>query len=308
MNKKIRTFVLKTPLLRELFFFFGRRKTPLKKIDKGIEQLFAGKIRLDENTAKNVIVSLTSYGARLTELKYTLYSLITQTVHPEKIIVNIAFDDEPRITPELRQFEKYGVEFYLTEDLRSYKKLVPTAIRFPEKAIVTCDDDIFFQKNWLQILLSESESYPGEIISHLTYKNERIKCYLELENDVPRPKLSAIVLGGGGCLYPPTPFHKDLCNKEHFMNLAPTADDFWFSLMALLKGTKIRSPKKAILHIRYVNPYREYGIVYADTLTTVNCDGGQNNAALRALMKHYGMSKQEFMDLADSLENYRRRR
>ena len=178
MNKKIRTFVLKTPLLRELFFFFGRRKTPLKKIDKGIEQLFAGKIRLDENTAKNVIVSLTSYGARLTELKYTLYSLITQTVHPEKIIVNIAFDDEPRITPELRQFEKYGVEFYLTEDLRSYKKLVPTAIRFPEKAIVTCDDDIFFQKNWLQILLSESESYPGEIISHLTYKNERIMFFL----------------------------------------------------------------------------------------------------------------------------------
>lgn len=303
MNKKIRTFVLKTPFLREMFFFFGRRKTPLKKIDKEIERLFAGKIRLDENTAKNVLVSLTSYGARLAELKYTLYSLITQSVHPEKIIVNVAFDDEPRITPELRQFEKYGVEFYLTEDLRSYKKLVPTVIRFPEKVIVTCDDDIFFKKRWLQILLSESESHPVEIISHLTYKNERIKFYLELENDVPRPKLSAIVLGGGGCLYPPTSFHKDFYNQELFMSLAPTSDDFWFSLMVLLNGVKIRSPKKAIRHVRYVNPYREYGIVSGDTLTTVNYDGGQNKAALCALMNHYGLSKHEFMDLADSLEN-----
>ena len=301
MKDTIRTFVLKNPLLRELFFFFGRRKANLKKIDRVLKR---GNIKCSEEKAGNVIVSLTSYGNRISELKYTLYSLVTQTVLPEKIVVNISFNEEDKITPELRQFENYGVEFYLTEDLRSYKKLVPTIIRFPEKTIVTCDDDILFPKKWLQILLSESAEHPYEIISHLVYRNDRMQYYLDLKNDVPRPKLSAIVLGGGGCLYPPTPLHTDLCNKELFMALAPTSDDFWFSLMALLKGVKIRTPKKAIRRIQYVNPYREYGIIDGDTLTTVNYYGGQDKTALSALLKHYNLSKISFMDMADSLANY----
>ena len=301
MKDTIRTFVLKNPLLRELFFFFGRRKTNLKKIDRTLKR---GDIKHSAKKADNVIVSLTSYGERIAELKYALYSLVTQAVLPEKIIVNIAFNDENKITPELRQFENYGVEFYLTEDLRSYKKLIPTVMRFPEKTIVTCDDDIFFPRRWLQMLLAENEEHPHEIISHLVYRNDIIQYYLDLKNDVPRPKLSAIVLGGGGCLYPPTPLHTDLCNKELFMALAPTSDDFWFSFMALLKGIKIRTPKKAIRRIQYVNPYREYGIIDGDTLTTVNHDGGQNKTALSAILKHYNLSKISFMDMADSLANY----
>lgn len=301
MKDMIRTFILKHPVSRELFFFFGRRKANLKKVDRALKK---GNIKCSEKKAEDVIVSLTSYGERIAELKYTLYSLVMQSVRPKRIVVNIAFSDEDKITPELRQFEKYGVEFYLTEDLRSYKKLIPTVMRFPEKTIVTCDDDIFFPKKWLQILLAESEEHPHDIISHLVYRNDIIQYYLDLKNDVPRPKLSAIVLGGGGCLYPPTPFHKDLCNKELFMMLAPTSDDFWFSLMALLKGIRIRTPKKSIRCFRYVNPYREYGIIDGDTLTTANYDGGQNKTALCALLKHYNLNKINFMNMADSLANH----
>lgn len=301
MKDIVRTFILKHPVSREPFFFFGRRKANLKKVDRALKK---GNIKCSEKRAEDVIVSLTSYGERIAELKYTLYSLVMQSVRPKRIVVNIAFSDEDKITPELRQFENYGVEFYLTEDLRSYKKLIPTVMRFPEKTIVTCDDDIFFPRKWLQTLLAESEEHPHDIISHLVYRNDYIQCRLDLRNDVPRPKLSAIVLGGGGCLYPPTPLHKDLCNKELFMTLAPTSDDFWFSLMALLKGVKIRTPKKPIRRVQYVNPYREYGII-GDTLMAVNYDK-QDKAALYALMKHYEISAQEFMDLADSLMNYRR--
>ena len=301
MKDIIRQFVLNNTLPRELFFFFGRRKANLKKVDRALKK---GNIRCSEKKAEDVIVSLTSYGERIAELKYTLYSLIMQSVRPERIVVNIAFSDGGKITPELRQFEKYGVEFYLTEDLRSYKKLIPTVMRFPEKTIVTCDDDIFFPKKWLQILLAESNEHPHEVISHLVYRNNRIQYYLDLKNDVPRPKLSAIVLGVGGCLYPPTPFHKDLCNKELFMTLAPTSDDFWFSLMVLLKGVKVRVAKKSIRRIRYVNPYREYGIIEGATLTAVNCNGGENKTALYELLKHYNLSKSDFMNMADSLANY----
>ena len=109
MNKEsIRKFILNHTITRELFFIIGQRKVNLRKIDKAIAK---NKISLSKTVEKDLVVSLTSYGQRLEELQYTLFSLVNQTIAPEKIIVNISYDDEKYITDKLKLFTNYGVEY-----------------------------------------------------------------------------------------------------------------------------------------------------------------------------------------------------
>jgi hypothetical protein len=44
---------------------------------------------------------------------------------------------------------------------------------------------------------------------------------------------------GGGTLFPPRCFHKDILNKDIFMKICSNADDVWLNLMVRLNGTSI---------------------------------------------------------------------
>ena len=44
-----------------------------------------------------------------------------QSIRPLKIIVNVSYDDKDLITEELRFFEKFNVEFYFCDDIKSFK-------------------------------------------------------------------------------------------------------------------------------------------------------------------------------------------
>lgn len=303
MNKTvIRQFILKHSLTRELFFFFGKRKTNLKKIDNLIAKR---NIQIADKKADNVIVSLTSYGARIAELKYTLYSLVVQSVRPEKIIVNLAFEDEKYLNEELTFFEKYGVEFSFCKNTRSYKKLLPTLERFPNKCIVTTDDDMYYERNWLQGLYEEHLLYPNDVCGHLAYKiihnNKNIKPYSEWIHNYKATceDKSIFLIGCNGILYPSECFHKDILNENLYMTLAPFADDIWFYFMTILNGTLVRQVKNPIRNLRFVNPYREYGIVSGSTLTQQNVGENKNDIQFRNVFTHYGISEQKFIDYID---------
>ena len=300
MNKKsIRQFVLRHSLTRELFFFFGGRKADLKRIDRTLAK---GNLKLAEEKADNVIVSLTSYGERIAELKYTLYSLVSQSILPEKIIVNIAFEDEKYITKELKFFEQYGVEFYFCKDIRSYKKLIPTLERFPNACIVTVDDDMYYAKDWLIRLYNEFQKHPDDVCGHIfhkiTYGNNRINQYHKwIKNHKALSAGKNIVgIGYGGILYPPGVFYKDILDESLFMTLAPFADDLWFYFMIVLNNKNIRQISNPLTNLKYVNPYREYGITEGTTLMQQNVGENKNDIQFKNVLAHYGISEQRFID------------
>ena len=303
MNKStIRQFVLKHSILYELFFFFGKRKANLKLIDKALTK---NNLKLSAQKADNVIVSLTSYGDRISELKYTLYSLITQSIRPEKIIVNIAFEDEKYISSELRFFEQYGVEFYFCKNLRSYKKLLPALNRFPKACIVTCDDDLYYEKDWLKRLYEAHKQYPSDVCCHLikkiTHKNDTIDKYQDWICNYKTKSIenSVFLLGGAGVLYPPNCFYKDISNEDLYVKLSPLADDIWFWFMVRLYGMNIRQVNKPLINLCFVNPYREYGIIKGETLTQQNVGENKNDAQLRNILAYYGISEQSFIEFLD---------
>lgn len=297
--KKIRFFILNHYITRELFFYFGKRKANIKKIDKYIKN---GKFKISNKKAENIIISLTSYGTRISELKYTLYSLISQTILPEKIIVNIAFEDKKYLNNELKLFERYGVEYNFYDDIRSYKKLIPTLKKYSDKCIITTDDDIYYKKDWLSRLYNTHNKYPNDVCCHfvykITYENGQINQYKKWKYNYKSysAENGLFLLGATGVLYPPNVFYKDILNEYLFTKLAPLADDIWFYFMVILNGKKIRQISNPLTHLCYVNPYREYGISGGTTLTQQNVGENKNDTQFRNVLKYYNISENKFIE------------
>lgn len=292
--------VLGNHVLREVFFFLYKKKVYKANIDKKIEKMSDALID-NKRKLKDLVVSLTSYGNRLSELQYTLYSLVNQTVRAEKIIVNLALEDFNSVSPLLHSFRKYGVEFVAVEDTKSYKKLIPTLQKYPDKIIVTADDDLYYPKRWLEQLWINHLLNPHDIICHLTtrivFKENKLRPYNEwhFNKQASRASFSNCILSGAGTLFPINSLYIDVCKSELFMTLSPTADDIWDYFMAFLNKTKIIQIPKSYSNLRYVNPYREFGIIEGKTLTQVNVGLRKNDEQFLNILKFYNISETEFI-------------
>jgi hypothetical protein len=91
-----------------------------------------------------LIVSLTSYPLRFATLPLTLRSLLCQAVKPDRIVLWVPHDDEPIIPEAVRRLTSYGVEIRTTDDIKSFKKIIPAVRAFPDAFIVTADDDVYY--------------------------------------------------------------------------------------------------------------------------------------------------------------------
>lgn len=298
MNQIIRKMILHCPLTREVFFLLKGKKVNKNAVDRKIKKFKETK---DKQVLKDVVVSLTSYGTRLNELQYTLFSLIDQTVKPEKIIVNLAQKDFDSIPTKLKTFEKFGVSFVKTEDLKSYKKLIPTLNTNPDKCIVTADDDLYYPRTWLEKLWIAHQKNPKNIICHLTakiqYEENNLFPYVTwpYNKEATEPSLKNLILSGCGTLFPPKSLYKDITEITLFQKLSPAADDIWDYFMAYLNKTKIEQIPDSYINVKYVNPYREYGLEVGQTLTQINVGLGKNDEQFKAIMDNYGIMEKEFI-------------
>lgn len=293
----IKKIVLSHKALYELYFFVKRKKINRKSLDKKLMLLKIGQLKFPKNRqAADVIVSLTSFGERLSDLKYMLLSLVLQSVKPEKIIVWLDIDEN--IPEGLHIFEKYGVEFSFCKNIRSYKKLIPALCEFPNKDIITADDDIFYDRHWLKKLVDEKKKSPKCIVAHIAHKvsfdlDGKLLPYNKWPHNVSPENSSRLLFptGVGGVLWNSADFYKDICNEALFTKLAPKADDVWFYFMsAVMNGTKIKVVKSPCNHLRYVDIYKEYGLNGKSTLASENVEQNLNDKQIANIMSYYGIS------------------
>ena len=242
----------------------------------------------------------------MNELQYTLYSLIKQTVSPKNIIINLADSDFNNIPIILHNFEKFGVIFNKTDDLKSYKKLVPTLQMYPDKCIVTADDDLFYPVDWLEKLYNAHMKNPDCIVCHLTtrikHTNEKIFSYKEWKynKSFTEPSFSNCILSGAGALFRKELLHKDVLNRDLFMSLSPFADDIWDYFMAVIAGTKIMQIANSYKSVKYINPYREYNLNGEETLTQINVGQDKNDTQFKSILKHYDYTEKDFIQVLKS--------
>ncbi|MDD5470063.1 MAG: hypothetical protein PHO92_04685 [Candidatus Peribacteraceae bacterium] len=239
-----------------------------------------------------VIVSLTSYPPRFSVLPLTLECLLTQTVLADKIILWIAHKDMNRLTPEILEFKNRGIEIKSCEDLRSYKKLIPTLQESGEAVIVTADDDAYYWSTWLEELVGSWEGDRNEIIANRVKSittdsfgmpNEYKKWENGEGNDAEINKKSFLnfATGIGGILYPPGSLHKDVLKTEVFERLVPHNDDIWFYWMARLNGSKVKRLRGNFEALMWPMSQKT-------ALWKYNVEKGGNDEQIKNMIEFYG--------------------
>jgi hypothetical protein len=217
----------------------------LERID--VKQLNAGGGALGEGSSLPVIVSLTSIPSRLKIIHLTIRSLLTQTRLPEKIILWLHQELRQKLPNSLSQLQNEVFEIRYVDLHCSHRKLIHALDEYPEKVIVTCDDDLMYGTTWLQRLYVDHLRYPNDIIAHecrqITFDDAgRPQPYdtWKTEHRVDVTDNWLMPIGYGGVLYPPKCLYNDVQNRELFLNLTPKADDLWFKAMSHLAGTTTR--------------------------------------------------------------------
>ena len=261
----------------------------------------------DEKRNFELIVSLTSYPARMYDIHYAIYSLFNQTLKPNKIILWLGEDQFPNrekdLPEKLLDFIKHGLTIKYTKDLRSYTKLIPALKEYPNDLIVTADDDIFYPQDWLEKLYNEYENNKNCIICHRAHKikieDKKILPYNTWEQEIITEKSSFLhfLTGVGGVLYPSNSLYKDVLDEELFQKLSPNADDIWFWAMTVLNDKKIKIVDEPMNHLTYINPEREIGLNDDITLSSSNVHKTKNDFQLNEVLIYYPQ-------IMDKLTNY----
>jgi glycosyltransferase involved in cell wall biosynthesis len=208
-----------------------------------------------EKRNPQIIISLTSHPARINAVHIAISSLLTQDLKADKVILWLAesqFPNREKDLPEnLLRLQQFGLSIEWCEDLKSYKKLIPTLKAYPEDIIITTDDDIFYDNQLVADLYNSYLKYPNEIhvrrACNAYIKNNTICCdkfplerYLKSDELYKKAKFSNQLMSGSGCLFPPHSLFKDVVNSEIFLNTISTHDDIYFWAMAVLNETPIR--------------------------------------------------------------------
>ncbi len=249
-----------------------------------------------------LIVSLTSYPQRIPRLHITLYSLLRQTCRPDRLILWLAEDEFPGgksdLPTEILMLLEYGLEIRFCENLRSYKKLIPSLREFPDAVIVTADDDFYYRSEWLDGLYQAYQRNPNTLCCYMarriTFDAKNIilpyiQWILQL-GDVFTTETSffSLPIGCCGILYSPYALSSDVLNWEKIAVLAPSGDDLWFWAMAVLKGTCIQVLTSSSGYTVSTWPENELNPTRPEaTLCGLNMYGGRNDIQIRSILRAY---------------------
>jgi hypothetical protein len=216
-----------------------------KSISASFKMLAIPKSKLGAAPVKKipVIVSLTSIPSRLRTLHITVRSMMQQQYQPELIVLWLQEDLKNQIPNRLSKLQGELFQIRYSPYGFSHRKLIHSLEAFPDKAIITCDDDVIYQSDTLKIIYEEHLKFPDQIIGNrcrqMTYENGKITSYRKWPFVVDPPEQGPhnMPVGAFCVLYPSGSLHQDVQDVVLFTKLAPKADDLWFKAMAILNGT-----------------------------------------------------------------------
>ena len=236
-----------------------------------------------------LIVSLTSFPKRFPTLHLTIQSLLTQSLAADRVILWLYAPDVKRLPMRVRELIAHGLEIReINQDLRSYKKLIPSLSVFPEALIATADDDIYYPESWLEHLVDAYEPGAKHVIGCRAHRikhrpDGRVAPYTEWGWELRGQAQGANVFltGGAGTLYPPGALPAMALDSSIYMELCPTADDVWINFMLRLNGFSAKKTGASLTVYDWMGS-REHA------LGKRNVINGGNDEAMAAMIVRYG--------------------
>ena len=276
----------------KISFIIDRQLT----IQKYREFALHGDVSCGVDDNESVIVSLTTYSKRIHEVYLTIESLFQQTQRAKRIILWLAKEEfsQKEIPLILRRQQDRGLEIRFCEDIRQYKKLIPSLLLFPNHSIITVDDDYIYPIDFIERLLDSQRKHPKCVCYYIGARiefqnNGVIKSYTQWGQDDKREYIPSILnfsTGAGGVLYPPHCFHEDIGESLLFSKFAPRNDDIWFKAMTLKNNTQyVRVPIECEFTKKFI--LLEDGQDIA--LYHHNVERGENDVQIKNTFEHYGL-------------------
>jgi hypothetical protein len=256
------------------------------------------RIEVSNIVDEELIVSLTSFPDRIESIHYCIKSILRQTVKPTRVILWLAKEqfENLELPKKLLELKYYGLSIEFCDDIKSHKKYYYSMKKWPESIVVTVDDDVFYPENMLEELLASYRKYPCAVSCFRAHE-------MKLENDgsiakysnwgftspgVSGPSHKLFQTGVSGVLYPPGTLHKDVFDKNVFMEICKNADDLWLKIMALRSGTKVVKVNK------YSKTMVEIPSSQNISLMSGNVINGKNDIQLARVIEYCDIDIQYF--------------
>ena len=214
-------------------------------------------IEYGKQNDNDVIVSFTSFPARINKVWQVVECMKQQTLKPQKILLWLSKEQFPTrdcIPQSLKEREDEIFEIRMVDgDIRSHKKYYYVSKEFPNNDIFLIDDDIYYPPTILEKTWNEHVKQPDKIICNYGFlmrfhSNGTLKRYKEWTQFLGDSDDDNLFFGsGGGTLIKPSQMFKDLTNIDLAIELTPIADDIWLNAMARLAGIKIHKVSHGLL-------------------------------------------------------------
>ena len=245
--------------------------------------------RVTNKVIDGLIVSFTSFPARIDSVWQVVECLFRQTYLPEKIILWLSKEQFPsdKDLPEslrCRLNDRFEIRF-VEGDIRSHKKYYYISKLFPEKYVFLIDDDIYYPTTLIENTWKAHVECPEAAICnygfHIQYDDKGgLKPYNQWKRIYGSSYSDAIFFGsGGGTLIKPSSLYSDLKDINLALKLAPIADDIWLNAMVNLIGLK-----KVLLNNRQILPVCIKG---DSKLASQNRENSQNDIQLENVINYY---------------------
>jgi hypothetical protein len=121
-----------------------------------------------------LIVTLTSFPARIKTVHIVIDSLFHQKLKPDMIVLYLGYDKFPNknndLPKELLEQTKRGLIIHWVKDIGCFTTLIPALNEFPDDIIINIDDDISYDNNFLSRLYRSYKKDPSSIHTNAAHR------------------------------------------------------------------------------------------------------------------------------------------
>lgn len=230
------------PLLRSLLALHGRG-TRLRIHYKCVH--FAMRNRLSPRPITGnhpIVVSLTSYGPRLSTVFLAVESIAYGRALPSRIILWVNRDEIDRLPASLHRLTLRGLEVRPCEDWGPHTKYYPYSVELAENehVLVTADDDCLYPRWWLDGIVQRTTSQPDVIWCYRAHRvalnpdGSTVAPYLDWTPcTTTAPSFAHFATGVSGVAYPPKFVLWLRTAGPGFTDSSPRNDDIWLHCQAV---------------------------------------------------------------------------
>ena len=182
---------------------------------------------------KLVVISCTSWKKRIGNLTRVFDSLANNTYQPSVIFLNLSLsefpDQENDLPKELLEWDKIPIflNWIPGPNTKTFKKLIPTVKilyrDYPHLPIITVDDDVIYEKDFVKKLIEKGNENPEAIISNNMCRG----CWMNQQ-----------CVNGAGTLYRSAFFNEFLWKGLVKQVIETNEDDWWYSFVIWLFGSR----------------------------------------------------------------------